>query len=40
MTNGHELRGEECWWEGRCKAEGDKGEKKWENKKEKERKVN
>ena len=27
-THGHELREEECWWEGRYSAEGNKGEKK------------
>ena len=26
MTHGCELSGEECWWEGRCRAEGNKGE--------------
>ena len=28
MTHGHELRGEECWWERGCRAEGNKGKKK------------
>ena len=27
MTHGHELRGGGCWWEGVCRAHGDKGEK-------------
>ena len=31
MTHGHELRGQKCWWEGWCRAEGNKGEKKWDN---------
>ena len=31
MTHGHELKGQ-CWKEGGCRAEGDKGEeKKWDN---------
>ena len=29
-THGHELRGGWCW-EGDCRVEGDKGEKKWDN---------
>ena len=29
MTHGHELREVgECWWEGGCRAEGNKGERK------------
>ena len=28
MTHAHELMGWECWWEGWCRAEGKKGEKK------------
>ena len=31
MTNGHELRWGECWWEGWCREEGQKGEKNWDN---------
>ena len=31
MTHGHELRGRGYWWEGGCRAEGNKGEKKWDN---------
>ena len=27
MTHEHELRGGECWWEGGCRVEGNKGEK-------------
>ena len=27
-THGHELSGGECWWQGVCRAEGDKGEGK------------
>ena len=31
-THGHELRGgDECWWEGWCRVEENKGEKKWDN---------
>ena len=29
-THGHELRGE-CWCGGWCRAERNKGEKKWDN---------
>ena len=30
--HGHELRRGECWWEGGCRAERNKGEKKeWNN---------
>ena len=28
ITQGHELRWGECWWEGGCRAEVNKGEKK------------
>ena len=31
MTHGHELRVGHCWREGGCRAERDKGEKKWDN---------
>ena len=32
MIHGHKLSGgRECWWEGRCRAEGNKVEKKWDD---------
>ena len=31
MTHGHVLGAGECWWEGGCRAEGNKGEKIWGN---------
>ena len=31
VTHGNELKGRECGWEAVCRAEGNKGEKKWDN---------